>query len=130
VLHGRSSPQADRLRLVPAPTEPVVRIARGLDPFAPPSWAFAQDDGTFGNRFDDPGAAIGIPEAQRFRMIYCASQREAAFAEVLAHFRPSLTILAALAAIEDDEPNEFPSSRYFVDFGESATKGRYEAGGW
>jgi hypothetical protein len=114
VLRGHSSPQADRLRLAPAPRDPVVRIARGLDPFAPPSWEFAQDDGTFGNRFDDPGATDGIPEAQRFRMLYCASQREAAFAEVLAHFRPSLATLAALAAIEDDEPSQFDSARVVI----------------
>jgi hypothetical protein len=40
----------------------VYRVARGFDTFAPPDWGWAKDDGTFGNRFDDPGAYRGIPE--------------------------------------------------------------------
>lgn len=39
------------------------------------------------------------PDEARFRMIYAATQREAAFAETIAHFRPDLPALAALRAI-------------------------------
>jgi hypothetical protein len=95
------------LSVVPPPAEGVYRIARGpAEPFTPPDWDHAQDDGTFSNRFDDPTATIGRPPAERFRTIYCATQRVAAFAETLAHFRPSIPLLAQLAAVEDDESLE------------------------
>lgn len=31
------------------------RVFKGFDVFAPPDWSWAQDDGTFDNRFDDAG---------------------------------------------------------------------------
>ena len=52
----------------------VFRVTRGFDVFTPPDWSWAQEDGTFGNRFDDPGKYRGIPEEDRFRMVYCATQ--------------------------------------------------------
>jgi len=79
-------------------------VARGLDPFEPPDWSYAGDDGTFGNRFDDPGAGHGIPEAERFRVIYCAASRATAFGETIARYRPDLELLAKLEEIADDEP--------------------------
>ncbi len=87
-----------------APPRVVYRVARGLDPFEPPDWRYVGDDGTFGNRFDDPGAGRGIPEAERFRVIYCATLRSAAFGETVARFRPNVELLAKLREIEDDEP--------------------------
>ena len=92
------------LHAVPPPASPLFRVARGDegppgDPFLPPSWERAGADGTFGNRFDDPGKADGISEEERFRMIYSATQRDGAFAETIAHFRPDLEALAALRAI-------------------------------
>lgn len=92
------------LHVVPPPASPIFRVARGddgppADPFIPPSWARADADGTFGNRFDDPGQAEGIPEEERFRVVYAATQREGAFAETIAHFRPDLAALAALQVI-------------------------------
>lgn len=96
-----------QLVAVPPPDTPVYRVARGADPFAPPPWEYADDDGTFGNRFDDPGALVGIPESERFRTIYCATQRAAAFGETIARMRPSLELIAQLAAVDDvvdDEP--------------------------
>jgi hypothetical protein len=92
------------LHAVPPPASPIFRVARGddgppADPFVPPSWGRADADGTFGNRFDDPGMADGIPEEGRFRVIYAAMQREGAFAETIAHFRPDLAAMAALRAI-------------------------------
>lgn len=100
---GRSLPVGSALRSVPSPTTPVFRVARGIDPFAPNAWERAGDDGTFGNRFDDPGASRGIPESERFRTIYCATDRAGAFGEVVARFRPSPRTLAELESIEDCE---------------------------
>ncbi|MDQ2786175.1 MAG: RES domain-containing protein [Chloroflexota bacterium] len=79
-------------------------MARGADgsptdPFAPPPWERADADGTFGNRFDDPGKVDGIPEEKRFRIVYAAAQRDGAFAETIAYFRPDLAALAALGTI-------------------------------
>lgn len=92
------------LHSVPPPSFPVFRVARGdngppTDAFAPPGWDRVGADDTFGNRFDDPGAADDLPEAARFRVVYAATQRAGAFAETIAHFRPDLQALAALAAI-------------------------------
>jgi len=82
----------------------VYRVARGFDAFAPPDWAFAREDGTFGNRFDDPGAYRGIPEENRFRVLYCAAQPAGAFGETIARYRRSPGLLAKLQQIESDEP--------------------------
>jgi hypothetical protein len=92
------------LHAVPPPTSPIFRVARGdngppVNPFASSPWERADADGTFGNRFDDPGQADGIPEEGRFRIVYAATQREGAFAETIAHFRPDLEALAVLRAI-------------------------------
>jgi hypothetical protein len=57
--------------------------------------------GTTGRRFDDPGKADGLAEDERFRVVYDATHRAAAFAETIAHFRLDLAALAALAAIRD-----------------------------
>lgn len=44
--------------------------------FAPPPWTYSDpDDGTFGNRFDDPTLENGNDANNRFRMIYCATDR-------------------------------------------------------
>lgn len=90
------------LRIVPPPAGPVYRVAWGSIPFAPPPWSIAGSDGTFGNRFDDPSQVRGVPPAERFRMLYCASQPEAAFGETTAHFRADLALLARLHAIPAD----------------------------
>jgi hypothetical protein len=55
-------------------------------------WALAFSDHTFGNRFDDPKGT--------YRVLYAGSQRLACFAETLARFRPTLTVLEGLAAIK------------------------------
>ncbi len=103
------------LHAVPPPASPIFRVARGddappVDPFLPPSWERADADGTFGSRFDDPGKADGVPEEERFRVIYAATQRDGAFAETIAHFRPDLAALAALAAIRDGAGEPHPLS--------------------
>jgi hypothetical protein len=35
-------------------TGPLYRVGRRPDAWAWPDWIYAHDDGTFGNRFDDP----------------------------------------------------------------------------
>lgn len=81
-------------------------MARGFDVFAPPDWSWALEDGTFGNRFDDPGKYRGIPEEHRFRVVYCATQLAGAFGETIARFRKSPRLLEGLEAIDDEEPFE------------------------
>jgi len=95
-----------RLATVAPPAGGLYRIARGAGPFVPPEWERALEDGTFGNRFDDPSADEGRPPEERFRAIYCATQRAATFGETLARIRPSPSLLVALEAIDDDEPLE------------------------
>ena len=89
------------LHSVAAPDEGVFRIGRRPDPFKPPGWELALEDGTFGNRFDDPRGRTGLKTDQRFRMIYCAGARAASFAETMAPFRPSLALLSELGNVRD-----------------------------
>lgn len=70
----------------------IYRLGRKPDPWASPAWASAGPDGTFGNRFDDPGAT--------YRVLYASSQRLGCFVETLARFRIDPTLLAELAQIE------------------------------
>ncbi|WP_152670814.1 RES family NAD+ phosphorylase [Rubrobacter aplysinae] len=74
--------------------------------FSPPPWMAAKEDGTFGNRFDDPGQAHEVPQEERFRVIYCASDKAGAFGETLSRFRKSPSLIAALKDIEDEEESE------------------------
>lgn len=91
-----------RMAPVDAPAETVFRIAhRRLRPFEPPPWEFARPDGTFGHRFDDPSKSDGRPESERFRVVYGATRRAAAFAETLANFRPQLRVIAGYEAVEE-----------------------------
>jgi len=93
------------LPAVDGPEEGIVfRVARGFDAFAPPDWGWAEEDGTFGNRFDDPGAYRGIPVDDRFRVIYCATRAVGAFGETIARYRKNPKLLAKLLEVEDDEP--------------------------
>ena len=81
----------------------VFRVARSFDVFTPSDWSLAEEDGTFGNRFDDPGAYRGIKENDRFRAIYCATQRAGAFGETIARYRRSPKLVAALEQIDDED---------------------------
>jgi hypothetical protein len=74
------------------PPGPVYRLGRRPDAWQPPEWFLAHADGTFGNRFDDPEGY--------YRVLYASSQRLACFIEPLARFRPDLSLLAELDAIE------------------------------
>ncbi len=84
----------------------VFRVSRDFDVFAPPDWSWAQGDGTFGNRFDDPGKYRGILEEDRFRVIYCATQRAGAFGETIARFRRNPRLVEGSRMIDDEEPFE------------------------
>jgi RES domain len=79
-----------------SPAAPVHRLARRPDAWAWPDWAYAGNDGTFGNRYDDPRG--------EYRILYASTERVGAFVETLARFRPDPVLVAALDAIDDDEP--------------------------
>jgi hypothetical protein len=77
---------------------PIHRVGRRPDAWAWPDWAYAHDDGTFGNRYDDPQA--------EYRVLYASSTRAGAFAETLARFRPDLEIAAELSLIASDADDD------------------------
>ncbi len=77
------------------PDGPLYRLGRQPDPWAWPDWSYAGPDGTFGNRYDDPGTS--------YRVLYASSQRIGAFLETLARFRPDLEVLAELERIDGDD---------------------------
>jgi hypothetical protein len=45
------------------PSGPLFRVGRDDDAWAVPDWAYAKEDGTFGNRFDDPMGVYRVPVA-------------------------------------------------------------------
>jgi hypothetical protein len=77
-----------------APGGPLYRVGRAPDAWAWPDWAFAGEDGTFGNRYDDP--------AGEYRVLDASSQRVGAFIEVLARYRADQALVAEYAAVEDN----------------------------
>lgn len=79
------------------PPRPIYRIGRQPDAWRLPDWSRASSDGTFGNRFDDPQSY--------YRVLYASSQEVSCFIETLARYRPDLTLLAELEAIEGN--NDF-----------------------
>jgi hypothetical protein len=81
------------------PDGPLFRVGRMHDAWAPPDWAYAKEDGTFGNRFDDPEA--------HYRVLYASSRRLGCFIETLARFRVDLSFVAELQEMEDDEEDDF-----------------------
>lgn len=66
------------------------------NPWDWPDWADVGDDGTFGNRWDDPQ---GI-----YRVLYASSRRVGCYLETLARFRPDPAVIAGLEAIDGPEP--------------------------
>jgi hypothetical protein len=77
------------------PAGPLFRVGRDRDAWAVPDWAYAKEDGTFGNRFDDP---MGV-----YRVLYASSQRLGCFIETLARFRVDVSFVADLALMENGE---------------------------
>lgn len=81
----------------------VYRLGRRPDPWAWPDWAFAEPDGTFGNRYDDPQST--------YRVLYASTQRFATFVECLAYYRRDPQVSEELEEIVgEDEDQEPPSS--------------------
>ena len=68
------------------PAGPLYRLGRRPDPWAWPDWAYGGEDGTFGNRYDDPRS--------EYRVVYASSQRLGALLETLARFRADPAIAA------------------------------------
>jgi hypothetical protein len=77
----------------------IYRLGRAPDPWEWPDWTYAREDGTFGNRYDDP-------EGQ-YRVLYASTQRQTTFRECLARFRPDISVLAA--QIQEDDEDAPPS---------------------
>jgi hypothetical protein len=77
------------------PPGPLFRVGRDDDAWPVPDWAYAKEDGTFGNRFDDP---TGV-----YRVLYASSQRLGCFIETLARFRVDVSFVADLALMENGE---------------------------
>lgn len=77
------------------PAGPLFRVGRDDDAWAVPDWAYAKEDGTFGNRFDDPAGV--------YRVLYASSQRMGCFIETLARFRVDVSFVADLALMENGE---------------------------
>ncbi len=77
----------------------VYRLGRAPDPWEWPDWTYSREDGTFGNRYDDP-------EGQ-YRVLYASTQRQATFRECLARFRPDLVVLAEV--IQEDDKDAPPT---------------------
>jgi hypothetical protein len=82
------------------PDRPLYRIGRRPDPWAWPSWAYAGEDGTFGNRYDDP--------LSEYRVLYASSERLGPFLETLARFRRDPAIAASEIA-GDPRDADFPT---------------------
>lgn len=101
---------AGSLREVHPPRHPIYRVARRQhEPFEPKPWSLAGSDGTFGDRFDDPGGVddpcgqrVIVPEGSRFRVIYCATTPAGAFGETIARVRPKRAEIPGLMNVEDD----------------------------
>jgi hypothetical protein len=79
--------------------EVVYRLGRLPDPWEWPDWIYAREDGTFGNRYDDPQG--------QYRVLYASAERQTAFRECLARFRPDLAVVAA--QIEEDDEGAPPT---------------------
>jgi hypothetical protein len=82
------------------PAGPLFRVGRDRDAWAVPDWAYAKEDGTFGNRFDDP--------MRLYRVLYASSQRLGCFIETLARFRVDVSFIADLALMENGEDDFTP----------------------
>ena len=90
--------------LVPPPEGVVYRVGRrNTDLWMGRDWSksssTAHVPGTFGNRFDDPGAIFDppIPLDRRFQVVYAATTIAGAIGETIAGLRPSLEALARAA---------------------------------
>lgn len=98
----------------------VYRVARRTTGvFDPTNWRYADpDDGTFGGRFDDPRGQNGRAPEDRFRVIYCATERVCALAETLSSHRTPIRLLQNLiseTSDDDEAPDESLEGTYDPD---------------
>jgi hypothetical protein len=104
------SPGADLQLPWVVPDSPLYRIGRKPDAWRAPDWAFANQDKTFGNRFDDSEGY--------FRVLYASSTRLGCFLETLARFRKAPASLQLAQDLEEiintssdfTPPNTVPAS--------------------
>jgi len=87
------------------PDGAIYRVGRRPDPWALPPWSYAGEDGTFGNRYDDPRG--------EYRVLYASSQRVGAFIETLARYRADPAIVAEYdhIVVDDEDHDDFPTIR-------------------
>jgi hypothetical protein len=85
------------------PQGELYRVGRDPDPWAWRAWEYAGEDGTFGNRYDDPRG--------EYRVLYACSQRVGAVIETLARCRTGPAVVAAYEqiAVDPDDPDAFPT---------------------
>ena len=85
------------------PSGNLYRVGRGADAWAWPPWAYAGEDGTFGNRFDDP--------AGEYRVLYASSPRVGAFLETLGRYRTDPALIAQYEeiVIEPEDSDRYPT---------------------
>ena len=84
-----------------APPSPLYRLGRRGGVWAWPDWAYAGEDGTFGNRYDD--------RQGQYRVLYASSERIGTLLETLARFRPDPSILAESIA-SDPADDRYPTN--------------------
>jgi len=96
------------------PPKDVYRVARKPEPWALLSWTWAHDDGTFGNRYDDPKA--------KYRVLYASSQRLSCFIETLACYRIDMVTAQGLAEITGED-DFFPQGKVPPDYLSTRTMG-------
>ncbi|GHD45999.1 RES domain-containing protein [Mycetocola manganoxydans] len=79
------------------------RIGYRPNPWAWTDWKYANTDGRFDGRWDDPTG--------QYRTLYVGATAVACFFEVLAKFRPNTEVDAEMEAIESDEVDDiaFPA---------------------
>ena len=85
------------------PAGNLYRVARAPDAWAWPPWEYAGEDGTFGNRYDDPRG--------EYRVLYATSQRVGAFIETLARYRPDPALIIAYEhiTVDPEDAEAFPT---------------------
>src|SRR4051794_31450049 len=107
---------ADLIPHVSPSADLVYRVnRRGRPLFQPPDWEHAGPEQKFNGRYDDP-AGLSMPQALRFRTIYCGT-RSAALSEIIAGkgLRPDLQTIAQLKTLDPNLPAE-PRSLGFTIF--------------
>lgn len=81
----------------------VWRVGHGPTPWRFTDWAYADHDGRFDGRWDDPEGS--------YRVLYAATSRFGAFVEALGDFRPDPMVAAGLEDIVADDEDDPASVR-------------------